>query len=67
MSSSTCGHTYTKTSAGKPDQSYTVTATSYWTIEWAGDGQTGTIPLDFSTSVQIRIGELQTIITTPDT
>ncbi|WP_298462089.1 hypothetical protein [uncultured Cellulomonas sp.] len=61
--SPTCGHRYTRTSAGQPREAYTVTATSYWTVEWAGGGQTGTIDLNFSRSIQHRVGELQVIIT----
>ncbi len=54
-SSPTCGHTYVR--QGR----YTVTATSYWTVTWAGIGQTGTIPLDLSNSAAITMGEVQVI------
>ncbi|MGF0118779.1 hypothetical protein ACQFYA_21000 [Promicromonospora sp. Marseille-Q5078] len=54
-SSPDCGHTYTR------QGEYTVTATSYWTIEWAGIGETGAIPLDFNNSTTIRMGESQVI------
>lgn len=63
QSSPTCGHTYTETSAHQIDQAYTITATSYWTITWSGGGQSGTIPLDFSRSVQHKVGEIQVLIT----
>lgn len=56
-SSPTCGHTYTK------DGRYTVQATSHWVVNWSGIGQTGTIPLNFSRSTNITIGESQVIIT----
>ena len=55
QSSPTCGHTYTR--QGR----YTVSATSYWTVEWAGIGQTGTIPIDFTTTTNITMGESQVI------
>ncbi|SHN88834.1 hypothetical protein SAMN05660350_04824 [Geodermatophilus obscurus] len=59
-----CGHTYTRTSAAQPDGAYTVTATSYWTVDWAGGGQTGTIDdVSFTQEAQVRIGELQVIQT----
>ncbi len=61
--SPTCGHRYTRTSAGRPGEAYTVTATAYWTIAWAGGGQSGTIPLTFSRTTQLRVGELQVIVT----
>lgn len=41
---------------------YTVTATSYWEVNWAGIGQTGTIYLDHSASEAVRIGEIQTVV-----
>lgn len=49
-SSPTCGHTYTR--QGR----YTVTATSYWVVAWAGIGQAGTIPLTLSESANITMG-----------
>ena len=56
QSSPTCGHTYTR--QGR----YTVTATSYWIVDWAGLGQSGTIPLQFSRSTTITMGEVQVIV-----
>lgn len=50
-----CGHTYTE------DGAYTVTATSYWVIEWSGLGQAGTISMDFTDSASITMGESQVI------
>ncbi|MCK0116997.1 hypothetical protein MWU57_08105 [Isoptericola sp. S6320L] len=55
-SSPDCGHHYTK--QGR----YTVTATSYWTVEWSGGGQNGSIPLEFSDSTQITMGEAQVVV-----
>ena len=55
--SPTCGHTYA--SAG----SYTITAVSYWTIQWSGGGQQGTIPMELSRSVEHRIVEAQSVVT----
>ena len=50
-----CGYRYTK--QGK----YEVTATSYWTVQWEGMGQSGTIPLDFEATANIVMGEAQVI------
>lgn len=61
--SPTCGHRYLRTSASQPHEAYTVTATAYWTINWAGGGQSGTIPLNFTRTSQLRVGELQVIVT----
>lgn len=54
-SSPTCGYTYTRQGA------YTVTATSYWDVAWTGMGQSGVIPLNFSRSVSITMGEIQVV------
>lgn len=55
--SPTCGHSYQQ--RGR----YTVTATSYWVVDWEGIGETGTINLDFSQSTDLVIGEAQVIVT----
>ena len=55
-SSPDCGHTYTR--QGR----YTVRATSYWLVTWAGIGQSGTIPLDFTRTAVITMGEAQVLI-----
>jgi hypothetical protein len=54
-SSPDCGHTYTR------QGTYVVAATSYWTVTWAGIGQTGTIPLDFTQQATIVMGESQVL------
>ncbi|WP_315097816.1 hypothetical protein [uncultured Cellulomonas sp.] len=64
--SPTCGHTYRASSARQPDQRYTMTATSYWTIDWAGGGETGTIQMDFASDAQLRVAEVQALVTTGD-
>ncbi|MBW8174025.1 hypothetical protein K0651_13295 [Ornithinimicrobium sp. Arc0846-15] len=54
--SPTCGHRY------EQQGTYDVNATSYWVISWSGMGQSGTIPLDFSNSTTIRMGEVQVLV-----
>jgi len=54
-SSPTCGHTYTT------QGTYTVRATSHWTVRWAGVGQSGTIPLSFTQTTNITMGEAQVL------
>ncbi|WP_298746946.1 hypothetical protein [uncultured Serinicoccus sp.] len=51
-----CGHDYYE-----EDGFYDVSATSYWVIQWAGLGQSGTIELDFTQTTQLAIGEVQVI------
>jgi hypothetical protein len=60
--SPTCGHRYTQSSAGMPGDAYTVSATSYWVVNWSGGGRSETIPLNFSSSTQVQIGELQVLV-----
>ncbi len=58
-----CGHVYTTSSSSRPDDKFTVTATSDWVVEWAGAGQTGTIRLDGLTrETQIAVGEAQVLV-----
>jgi hypothetical protein len=57
-----CGHVYQQVSRD-PTGAYTLTATSYWVAEWSSGDETGAIPFDFTTSEQIRIGELQVLRT----
>ena len=54
-SSPTCGYLYTR------QGTYTVRATSYWTVRWAGVGQSGTIPMDFTQTTNITMGEAQVL------
>lgn len=53
--SPTCGHRYQHVGA------YTVTARSYWVVNWYGIGQAGTINIDFQRSTRIEVGEAQVI------
>lgn len=55
LDSPDCGHRY------QEQGRYTVTATSYWVIEWAGIGQTGTIEMDLTREAHIVMGEAQVI------
>ena len=50
-----CGHRYTK------QGEYEVTATSYWTVQWEGIGQEGTIPVEMESSARVVMGEAQVI------
>ena len=64
-SSPTCGHTYTRTSAGQPHNTFTLTVTVIWRITWTGTGGAGgTLPNLVTTSTaQIPVGQAQTVIT----
>ena len=57
-----CGHKYTQTSVGRPGSAYAVSATSYWGVEWSGGGGSGQIPVELTADTQLRIGELQVLV-----
>lgn len=59
--SPTCGHRYQLTSADQPAGAYTVTASSYWVVEWAGGGMTGTMEFDLASTEDVRVGEAQVL------
>jgi len=59
-----CGHRYTRTSAGKPNNAYPIAATSYWVVHWTGPGgSAGRITLDLVSRTNIVVGELQALVT----
>ena len=59
--SPTCGYTWEKVSgAGK---SYKVTVTTYWAVDWTAGGESGTEHLVDSTTRQVPVGELQSVVT----
>jgi hypothetical protein len=62
-SSTTCGHQYSKTSLGKPNERYTVTATVHWNASYVGSDNIVHLLPDMlgTTSTTARIGELQVI------
>lgn len=57
-----CGHVYTRTSGGLPDDSYTITATATYDITWSG-ATSGSTTRERSASTTLPIGEAQVIIT----
>jgi len=61
--SPTCGHRYQHTSEDQPGMAYTVTATSYWNIVWAGGGGAGVVPQQVAANTRIQVGEFQAIVT----
>ena len=58
-----CGHRYQTISAREPDGVFNVEAASFWTVTWSGGGQSGTLSIDFTNSIPIRVGELQVLVT----
>lgn len=59
-----CGHVYEQMSDDQPDGLYTVDITAHWTVDWDSNvGASGEIPVDLTTSKQLRIGSYQTVVT----
>ncbi|MEU8605340.1 ATP/GTP-binding protein [Streptomyces parvulus] len=61
VKSPTCGHRYSATSADAPGGRYSVTATSTWTIDWQGGGQSGQLEEIRQSDMQVAVGELQVV------
>jgi hypothetical protein len=61
VKSPTCGHVYSRTSAGERGGKYQVTATSTWAIDWQGGGAAGQLTEVRQSQVQVPIGELQVV------
>jgi hypothetical protein len=58
-----CGHTYTRSSAGKPDSAFAVKATVSWAITWVGNGQEGDLPaMQTESQAQFRVAESQALV-----
>ena len=55
--SPTCGYRYN--SRGER----TITATTYWEVDWSGAGQSGTITFDMSGTRDVNVVELRAVIT----
>lgn len=60
--SPTCGHTYTETSADERGGTFTITTTAFWTVTWSGGSEEGEIPLQFTSSNQHEVAELQALV-----
>ena len=54
--SPTCNYRYTE------DGYYTVQSVTFWTVEWAGLGQSGTIPLALFSRNDIAMAEIQVLV-----
>ncbi|MDX3370270.1 ATP/GTP-binding protein [Streptomyces sp. ME02-6987-2C] len=59
--SPTCGHIYKASSAKAQSGKFTVTATSTWTVDWQGGGESGQFTEIRESDVQVAIGELQVV------
>ena len=61
--SPTCGHVYTRSSAGQAQDRYPVTATTTWQVTWTGGGQSGVLTVTRASTTTVSIGELQVLVT----
>lgn len=59
-----CGYTYRTSSAGQPNDAYTVSATVHWSISWSGAGQSGAFPdMTTTATTAFRVMEVQAVNT----
>jgi hypothetical protein len=62
QASPTCGHTFASSSAGQPNDAFTVTATIAWSVTWAGGGKTGTVPnLESTATTTMRVAAIESL------
>ncbi len=61
--SPTCGHTYEHPSLDEPDDTFDVTATTHWQVDWTGAGQSGEITFTLDGSREIEVTEVQVLQT----
>jgi hypothetical protein len=58
-----CGYTYRRSSAGAPDQMFSLSVTVSWSVSWRGAGQQGTVPnLNTGGTVRIAVAESQALV-----
>jgi hypothetical protein len=61
--SPTCGHTYTKTSAGSPGGTFTLRAVATWDVSWSGGGFSGTEPaITTTTTANVTVTEQRAVV-----
>lgn len=51
-----CGHVYTKPG------NYTITATHHWQLSWTALGQSGALPMSNTSSTDLVVGELASVV-----
>ncbi|NUK50099.1 ATP/GTP-binding protein [Streptomyces lunaelactis] len=56
-----CGHRYTQPSSTQASGKWHVTATSTWTVNWQGGGQTGQLTDTRTSDVDITVAEVQVL------
>jgi hypothetical protein len=57
-----CGYTYRVSSHNQPGGRYTITATTTWTVDWAGGGEAGVIVTTRTSNTTIEVDELQVVV-----
>jgi hypothetical protein len=64
-----CSHSYLRSSAGQPEETYRGSATSSWRISWVGSAPGGVVeqgvlpPLELTTPFGLRVQEIQNLVT----
>jgi hypothetical protein len=57
-----CGYKYLHPSREVAGGLYTVRGTAVWVVAWQGNGQSGELPLERFSEVNLRINELQVVV-----
>lgn len=58
-----CGHTYMRSSAGQPEEAFTISVTATWDVKWHGEGEQGVIPgLQTQAQMSLRVAEAQALV-----
>ena len=62
--SPTCPYTYPVPSSttAHPHDRFTITATTYWTVNWSGGGQTGVLNPTSQSQTSVEIGEIPVVV-----
>jgi len=64
VTSPTCQHVYQRSSAEQPGLAYPIRATTTWDVTWTGGGASGSLTVTRVSTGQIRVGEVQVLVTT---
>ena len=62
--SPTCQHVYQRSSADQPGLAYPIRATTTWDVTWTGGGSSGSLTVTRVSTSQVRVGEVQVLVTT---
>ena len=59
--SPTCGYRYSKAATSRPGGVFPVTATTHWSVDWAGAGRSGQLTFSMTGRGHLRVVEVQAL------